>query len=798
MRPTTCLALVVTPFLAALSGPAPPAFSDPIPFESPFTARPSGVTFPGCMVDGDFDGDGIRDIAIGGSGVVVLKGLGNAGFVPQDTISSVLANFLAAGDLDADTDLDLVHSYAGLTGVHLNLGNGTFAPPVYYGSSVPGVGSPCAIGDLSGDGVPDLLVGLGADLEFHAGLGGGVFAPPILLPAASGLMDGITVADLDGDLDLDIVASRGTVVTVWIQQSPGVIASPTAYITGNYGPPVVANLDDGPGTDIVFGGGFLPGNGNGTFGPAVIVGGAPQFGARVGDMDQDGRPDLLTVPPDETRFLLYRNLGGGSFDEPTSHPAPYSPQSFTVGDFDGDSILDAVGASNTGYYSLHIGNGDGTFGRNRHFPGGPVPSFDRDGIAVADLNGDGLLDVLELSDATVSLLPGDGAGGLLPPIAFATPGSRSISIGDLNDDDVPDFVTSNDAGISVFLGAGSGAFAPRVDYASPGTCYQVVIADLNSDGRGDVVVTNTASVSTFLANPDGSLGPRTDYGGTNPVYRVAVGLLDADAYPDVVVLRWTDTFGTMWVRFGSATGALGALQPPISIISPYDANIGDVNGDGFNDLVVSGGNGGSQTTVHLGAGDGTFASAVPLSTRRGSDATLADLDGDLDLDLIVAKSYATGAGIYLNDGSGAFTLDRIYGADGPGLGVAVGDLNQDGRPDLAVRNLSANAVSVLLAAGANVSVDAGARPNALRLARVWPTPSRGPLQVAFATPSRMAIAAEVFDVAGRRVLRRDFGTVEPGLHHRELRLPSDSRNGLYWIRLSGGPESASGRLTLLR
>jgi len=181
-------------------------------------------------------------------------------------------------------------------------------------------------------------------------------------------------------------------------------------------------------------------------------------------------------------------------------------------------------------------------------------------------------------------------------------------------------------------------------------------------------------------------GPRPG-GVANPT-SMAIADFDKDGKPDLV-LGSTGDFGGggLNVLLGKGDGTFEQLAETMSF---YDGTsllaAGDVDGDGFADLVSASGNdafdGNPNVKVSLGKGDGTFKAGSTYGVAMGPvTLTLADLDGDGRPDLIVGD-YMKGARVLLNQGKGTFASPVAYGGDNQVAAVAVGDVNGDGKADL--------------------------------------------------------------------------------------------------------------------
>jgi len=380
---------------------------------------------------------------------------------------------------------------------------------------------------------------------------------------------------------------------------------------------------------------------------------------------------------------------------PTDHGSQVGsgPLSVAVGDFNGDGHADLVTVSNhaPATASVLLGRGDGTFGARVDYAAGASDSFPSS-VAVGDFNRDGHLDlaVTEYYTPTtgqvgfrrsVAVLLGRGDGTFAPPVEYPTgPGPIKVVVGDLNGDGNPDLVTSDlgSNSVSVLLGRGDGTFAPNSDYPTGGGPFGLALGDLNRDGSLDVVTADAdGHVAVLLGRGDGTLAPRTDY---------------------------VAAFGLDNIRHAR----------------PNSVAVGDFNGDGNPDVAITAAstdNGGCDSvSVLLGRGDGTLAPVTPYEDNRYFEGprkvAVGDFNGDGHPDLAVADGggAAGGASVLPGNGDGTFAPRTEYPTNGASQSVAVGDFNEDGRPDLALAKPGNNAVSVLLNTTPAVAPAGGGNP----------------------------------------------------------------------------------------
>jgi len=358
-------------------------------------------------------------------------------------------------------------------------------------------------------------------------------------------------------------------------------------------------------------------------------------------------------------------------------------------------------------------------------------------VAVADLRGDGILDLVVADKwqsignpaAEVSVLLGNGDGTFQSAVTYTTGAyeATSVAVGDLRGNGIPDLVVANEClslnpngnctGIgaaSVLLGNGDGTFQPAVAYSSGAIdAFSVATGDLRSIGIRDLVVANnclngdcpTGSASVLLGNGDGTFQPAVNYGSGGVGSRsVAVADLNGNGIPDLVVASECQTEncetsdGTAGVLLGNGDGTFQSVVTYDSG-SPYSnvVAVGDLRSDGIQDLVVASGYGSNVLGVLLGNGDGTFQAPVTyaLDGHLGDSVAIGDLNGDGIPDLAVTVScknvrdgHCLGANpvsVMLGNGDGTFQAPIQFASGAPGVGtVAIADVNGDGRPDLVV------------------------------------------------------------------------------------------------------------------
>lgn len=329
------------------------------------------------------------------------------------------------------------------------------------------VGHPTAsvlILDEDGDGSLDVLVSGGGNLTVLRGNGGGAFEVDAVLTAGENPVD-LAAGDLDRDGRMDLVVANHetSYLTVIFGGPEGLTSEGTERLSIDVSPhPHAVALED------VDGDGFLDilvddrdrerfrvyrGHGDGSFEPGepIPVGGDPYRGMTLADINRDGHPDLLTPNPRTVAIQLGDGTGGFS-PAPELESAAVPPFSTSVGDFNGDGLVDVAAGSGEGGGGLMIwfGRGDGSFE-----PDPDAPYVIADGptsLSASDVNGDGTDDVLVtsyLGDEVAIALGGEGEIRVVRIALDDYP--WGVAAGDLNGDGRMDLVTANDGGNQITI-----------------------------------------------------------------------------------------------------------------------------------------------------------------------------------------------------------------------------------------------------------------------------------------------------------------------------------------------------------
>lgn len=478
-------------------------------------------------------------------------------------------------------------------------------------------------------------------------------------------------------------------------------------------------------------------NGDGTFQPAILTAVANNDRCAqilVGDVNGDGKADVLvghqpgscgnsyTLPMVD---VLLSN-GDGTFTASSNTNNTINTSGLaggTLADVNSDGKLDlvVVDDSNPAKVWTLLGNGDGTFQTPTSLALSGRAGND---VLIADLNGDGMLDIADLDSSSHELTvylatstPGYTAAAAYPTSNSVFDGC-SLGLGDLTGDGEPELVSANcwDNTITVYVNNGDGSFQTGVYYSAvvhAGTAFAgdaypeaVTIADVNGDGKNDIVSSNDdgGDVTILFGNGDGTVSiPTLGYAvGGYPQAPAIVGDFNGDGVADIVVAD--GEYSLAYLKgYGDGTFRAGHdYYSAVSTSNGYSTNVasGDFNGDGYADIAVANCcDVAMGVSVFLSNPDGSLQPAV----NYGSDGSMyqvqvADVNGDGKLDL-VASDLNGWVQIFTGNGDGSFTVGSTYSTDvvaNTPVGLVIADFNKDGHPDLAVLNTGGQDVAILL------------------------------------------------------------------------------------------------------
>ena len=296
-----------------------------------------------------------------------------------------------------------------------------------------------------------------------------------------------------------------------------------------------------------------------------------------------------------------------------------------------------------------------------------------------------------------------------PALLTLEVGGGAVAIGDINGDRTPDIVTTARDAVAIHVGDGRGGFrqAPGSPFAAGNNPNDIVLGDFNEDGRLDIAVANheTSYLSVLLADGKGLSRPFHVAVPSRPhPHGVATGDFNRDRHLDLAVESWDEN--AVLILHGS--GKAGFASEPTRLAvgrKPYHKlRAADLNGDGTDDLVTTNTDG-SSVSVLCSDGRGALRPARNIATASSPFAVaIGDVNGDRHPDLAVAHRWGAvdpdrdRLTVLLGAGDCAFTAssESSMNAGSSPTDVAIGDVDGDGIGDIAVANMGSDNVSLFL------------------------------------------------------------------------------------------------------
>ncbi len=513
-------------------------------------------------------------------------------------------------------------------------------------------------GDFNRDAVPDIAAVNHNDALIFLGDGAGGFLPHTTIPLGFDPMH-IGEADMNADGKPDLVVvfqyigqPGGRVKVLLGDGAGGFTVMPPATIAQAPHGGVTGDFNGDGKLDVVAGSflsnriAFLPGLGNGTFGPTIFtdIGATTMFFA-ARDFDGDGKLDLIVSSENTNQsILVLKGAGNGTFVVTGTAVLPFnSPRNPVVCDFDRDGKVDvAVPNSSGGDVAVLMGDGAGGFGPPSYAGalGGPYAG------ALADVNADGLCDVITANgDSSVSVLVGGPRGTLGTPAVAAGARPLGAAAVDFDADGQLDLaVVSRDTGsVLLYRGDGEGLLTPLPSIPAGSFPASIAAGDFNGDGRTDMAVAEQG--------------------------------IPGDTVNDSVRV-FLNSGG--WIFWESDILMAGDL--------PLDLKAADFNSDGLADLVVANSRS-DKITFYLANPGGGFGNAknIKLGDPQRSLA-VAEFTGDGILDVAVALHNTNKVLLLIGASSGTFQNGPVFDLGGTWTvdHLAAGNLDGDLLPDLVV------------------------------------------------------------------------------------------------------------------
>lgn len=533
---------------------------------------------------GDIDGDMDIDFVSASSNgpISVVDNLGGQ-FFQRDFSSagSGVATMLELVDVDGDGDLDVVYDVAGASPaivVHRNGGNGNFGAPVV--TPIPANLGAVAIGEVSRDQYADVVLaaiqGGQEVLVTMRGTATGAFVQGPISNADFGTSTALTVGDIDGDGDDDVVAtSLRNSADFFFNDGTGAFALEGSWLVApDPVEPRLADVDGDGDLDLL----------GATFGSTAYLenlGGWEFLAAPVTYVNGLGHAaigDLLAAPGNElavyvrnTGLITYRVVGSRLvFDRltPATAGTPAIGANLAIADVDGSGVADVmlpdgrivlnVGTSSTsivgwlGTTAVAANDLNNDAAAEAVFCGGQAPfecrvqrvvgstvqTLDTNpipqngAVRLADLNGDTLLDYAA-GGTTVQFAFYNGVGWSTGTLAVA--GGRDFGLGHVGNDPYADLVATTDSGVRLYTGGPAGPSGTPSSYVVCSDSRRVAVGDLNGDGTADALVTgNDECMGMLFGQTNGAFFPTAVPLRNHAVTTPVLGDLDDDGRMDFV------------------------------------------------------------------------------------------------------------------------------------------------------------------------------------------------------------------------------------------------------------------------
>ena len=710
-----------------------------------FQAAVAAASFPSGPIQdlgvGDFNGDGIPDVAVSGTSgntIGVFLGAGDGTFV-QSAVYEMYASQITIADVNKDGHPDIVGG-AGLQNVLLGNGDGTFRRPTATALDAPlapsGISSWAAVTDVNGDGEADIVSTYGG---FYPGNGDGTFRSPQSGSCGTG-SGPAALGDFNGDgiVDLAIANFDGPAISI----CSGAL-SPVLTLTGrpnpaNVGQDVVltvkSSFADATGT-IAFTDtsiGAIIGRVALSNGIAVFTAPEPSQGTHTYQASYSGDSKYTAATTASISVTVQAPIGISLVASPNpAQPGEPVTLTATLSIFPGNAnVLFLDGVTPLGYKELFSGPnsnevsltttlvagvhqlravfpeflgyestsasytetvsavGGGQLTADGSYLIGTAPTS----LAAADFTGDGLKDVAVASATgqNVTLFSGTGLGKFQPAgssmLGF-NPGAMIALQLQLNYG--PELAITDPAGNAVHtFDYADYTFSESSTYFVGTQPVAIATADFDGDGLPDLITANAGSNDvTLLLSSQGTLPLPV---GKHPD-AVITGDFNNDGHADFAAANRDDN--TITVYLGNGDGTFRAAITTPAGAGPASLASGDLNGDGKTDLAVVDGASG-QITVLTGNGDGTFNALPAFAAPGASSITLVELTASGFLD--IAATSSSGLLVFTGKGDGTFSAPATIPQTAGVTAAIAGTFVLDGRMDLAVVSAATNSVDLIL------------------------------------------------------------------------------------------------------
>ncbi len=699
---------------------------------------------PYLVAIGDIDGDGKPDLAIANYG----GGSGNTVSVLRNTSSIDSVSFatkvdfttgsdpmsVAIGDIDGDgkPDLAIANSASNSVSVLRNtssIGIVNFATKLDFTTGIAPVS--LSIGDIDGNGKPDLAVvnyssNVVSVYRNTSNSGNVSFASKVNFTTGSGPKS-VVIGDLDGDKKPDLAVANAKENTISIFRNTGnggtIIFDPKVDLGASNGPSTIAigDLDGDSKSDMAIsndGGTVSIFRNTGSIGNISFAtyldyttGTSYSYDLAIGDLDGDGKPDLAIANFINYNFSVMRNIssrGTISFANKIDFTTGDYPKSIAIGDLDGDGKPDlAISIAGDRIVSIF---------RNNPQPNPPsiisfTPKSGEVGSKIT-LLGKGFNTIptnnivfIGATKALVSLATDTSLSIIAPTGAtygLITVLNKITNLAAYSSQFFNPIFSPNKSSIT------SADIATKVDFKTDTIPSSIAIGDIDGDGKPDIVIVNNKTNSISVLRNTGSAGnvsfaKKVDFVVGSIPESVAISDLDGDGKLDLAVTNSNERTVSILRNIGKSDSINFATKLDFTTGSyPSSIAIADLDGDGRPDLAITN-IGSNDVSILRNTSRGEIISFDVnfgcLTGKKPTSVAIGDLDGDGKLDLAVANAEFSGSVSVLRNKSsiGTFNFDvKVDFVAGSGSqSIVIGDLDGDNKPDLAIANNYSNNVSVL-------------------------------------------------------------------------------------------------------
>jgi len=325
-------------------------------------------------------------------------------------------------------------------------------------------------------------------------------------------------------------------------------------------------------------------------------------------------------------------------------------------------------------------------------------------VAIGDVNNDGLNDVVmttsfyfsPASDYKLIVFTQNSNGDLNTPVTYTTNGAfssrppQSVAIGDINSDGKNEVVVGNNyLNIEVFIQNGTGGLISNAIYTTDNS-QRIKIADLNNDGRLDIVGVgfNTSSVDILYQNIDGSLNLPITYTVEHyGMEDLEIGDINHDNLLDIIILNSGVIPAQLAIMAQSQASFAAPVYYNLNATSPFGLAVGDITGDGKQDVVTTFSHNDGYIEVFLQNEEGTLDTPKTYNSYDiPGPVEISDVNGDGRSDVIVLHCAFDSMGVYLQNNDGTLMTEELYSLPRASFsnphGLAMGDINNDGLVDV--------------------------------------------------------------------------------------------------------------------